>query len=145
MHRVTCHKGFENHFPSNPAFRLADMSARKFQNPLKSFTSRLSESLGNSIPGISKFEERALKGKCRKTHSQYNTSILFMPKNVYAEQSRSPPQWGGGGGRLRVGDSKSKSVSTSFLNKNFFFSLGYLNFLFDFLIVFFNLTGFFSL
>lgn len=96
MNCVTCHKGFENHFPSNPAFRLADMSARKFQNPLKSFTSRLSESLGNSIPGISKFEERALKGKCKKTHSQYNTSIFFMPKNVYAEQSRSPPQWGGG-------------------------------------------------
>lgn len=103
MNRVTCHKGFENHFPSNPAFRLADMSARKFQNPLKSFTSRLSESLGNSIPGISKFEERALKKKCKKTHSQYNTSIFFMPKNVYAEQSRSPLQWGRGGGEDKNG------------------------------------------
>ena len=124
MNRVTCHKGFENHFPSNPAFRLADMSARKFQNPLKSFTSRLSESLGNSIPGISKFEERALKGKCKKTHSQYNTSIFIMTKTVYAEESRSPPQWGVGG--IRVGT--PNSTSTSFLNKNFFFSLGYLNF-----------------
>ena len=44
------------------------------------------------------------------------------------------PSVGGGGEGDKSGD--SKSVSTSFLNKIFFFSLGYLNFLFDFLIVF---------
>ena len=48
---LTCQRGLANQLCSNPAFLFSDMSARKFQNPLKSFTSRLSESLGNNMPG----------------------------------------------------------------------------------------------
>ena len=48
---LTCESGLENHFSSNPACRSRDVSARKFQMPLKSFTSLLSDSLGYNIPG----------------------------------------------------------------------------------------------
>lgn len=49
--RLTCHSGLANHIFSKPPFLLTELSARKSHMPLRSLTSRLSESLGNNIPG----------------------------------------------------------------------------------------------
>lgn len=64
--QLTCHSGLANHIFSNPAFLFSDISARKSHNPLKSLTSRRSESLGNNMPGRAAIIREKFKAATKK-------------------------------------------------------------------------------
>lgn len=83
----TSQRGLAYHCCSKPAFLFADISARKFQNPLKSLTCRLSESLGNNMPGSLEaevaWERQTVENIARNIKRTKRDSIFIMQSSSW--------------------------------------------------------------